>query len=114
MLATHSPYASGLDQTAANHIALTPTTFLDRAASVWPDRIAVVHGDLRRTWAETAVRCRLLASALARRAGLGVRALSAMAVTNPAWQGLVIGFSGFAPDVLHAAAQRFAAALNRF
>jgi GntR family transcriptional regulator/MocR family aminotransferase len=49
---------------------------------------------------------------IARQAGLGVRALSAMAVTNPPKQGLVIGFSGFAPVVLHAAATRFAAALS--
>jgi GntR family transcriptional regulator/MocR family aminotransferase len=46
---------------------------------------------------------------MARMAGLGARALSAMAVTGPARQGLVVGFSGFAPEVLHAAAARFAA-----
>ena len=46
---------------------------------------------------------------IARRAGLGARALSTMAVTNPPRQGLVIGFSGFPPDVLNAAARRFAA-----
>ncbi len=67
---TPSPYASGLDQTAANHVPLTPTTFLDRAAAVWPGRTAVVHGPVRRNWAETAERCRRLASALARR-GVG-------------------------------------------
>lgn len=49
---------------------------------------------------------------IARRAGFGVRALSTMAVTNPPRQGLVIGFSGFAPDVLHEAARRFAMALG--
>lgn len=46
---------------------------------------------------------------MARAAGLGARALSAMAVTEPARQGLVVGFSGFAPEVLQAAAARFAA-----
>ena len=50
---------------------------------------------------------------IARTAGLGVRALSTMAVTNPPRQGIVIGFSGFAPEILHAAATRFAAALAR-
>jgi fatty-acyl-CoA synthase len=70
MLTMPSPYASGLDKTAANHLPLTPTTFLDRAASVWPDRTAVVHGAVRRSWAETAMRCRALASALRRR-GIG-------------------------------------------
>ncbi len=64
MMTPPSPYGSGLDKNAANHIALTPTTFLDRAAAVWPDRTAVVHGTVRRNWAETAVRCRKLASAL--------------------------------------------------
>ncbi len=64
MMTPPSPYGSGLDKNAANHIALTPTTFLDRAAAVWPDRTAVVHGAVRRNWAETAVRCRKLASAL--------------------------------------------------
>ncbi|MGJ7039884.1 GntR family transcriptional regulator/MocR family aminotransferase [Shinella sp. BE166] len=49
---------------------------------------------------------------IARGAGLGVRALSSMAVTNPPRQGLVIGFSGFAPEVLHAAATRFATAIS--
>ncbi|MCR6500613.1 PLP-dependent aminotransferase family protein [Shinella sp. CPCC 101442] len=46
---------------------------------------------------------------IARKAGLGVRALSAMAVTHAPRQGLVIGFSGFAPEILEAAAKRFAA-----
>jgi GntR family transcriptional regulator/MocR family aminotransferase len=48
---------------------------------------------------------------IARHVGLGMRALSSMAVTNPPKQGLVIGFSGFAPAVLNAAATRFAAAI---
>jgi len=67
MLTTPSPYVSGLDKNAANHVPLTPTTFLERAAAIWPERVAVVHGDVRRTWAETAARCRRLASALRRR-----------------------------------------------
>jgi GntR family transcriptional regulator/MocR family aminotransferase len=49
---------------------------------------------------------------IAARAGLGARALSTMAVTNPPRQGLVIGFSGFAPETLDAAAARFAAAIS--
>ena len=51
---------------------------------------------------------------IARQAGLGVRALSTMAVTHTPRQGLVIGFSGFAPDVLEAAARRFATAIAGF
>jgi len=59
-----------LGANAANHVPLTPLTFLARAAAVFPDRTAVVHGRTRRTWAETYVRCRRLASALIR-AGVG-------------------------------------------
>ncbi|WP_313532181.1 PLP-dependent aminotransferase family protein, partial [Shinella sp.] len=51
---------------------------------------------------------------IARQAGLGVRAFSAMAVTHAPRQGLVIGFSGFAPEVLEAVARRFAAAIAGF
>ncbi|CAA7624466.1 Acyl-CoA synthetase/AMP-acid ligase II [Candidatus Terasakiella magnetica] len=63
-------YEQGLDKNAANFVALTPLTFLERAASVWPDRIAIIHGDIRRTWAETFTRCRKLAAALTKR-GIG-------------------------------------------
>jgi fatty-acyl-CoA synthase len=54
----------------ANRAPLTPVGFLDRAADVYPQRLAIVHGGLRQTWSQTRARCRRLASALARR-GLG-------------------------------------------
>jgi fatty-acyl-CoA synthase len=60
-----SPYEIDLDRNDANFVALTPLTYLERSAAVWPDRVAVIHGDIRRTWAETAARSRRLASALA-------------------------------------------------
>ena len=69
MSQARSPYV-GLERTGANYVPLSPLTFLDRAAGVWPDRTAVVHGAVRRSWGETALRCRRLASAL-RRAGVG-------------------------------------------
>ena len=59
-----------LPKNAANHAELSPVTFLTRAAEVYPDRVAVVHGDWRRTWRECLARCRRLASALAAR-GVG-------------------------------------------
>ncbi len=62
-----NPYRQGLDRNAANHVALTPVSLLEWAADVYPDRIAVVHGELRRTWRELHARCRRLASALAAR-----------------------------------------------
>jgi len=61
---TVSIYDAGLDRVPANHQALSPLSFLARTAAVYPDLPAVVHGDLRRTWGETAERCRRLASAL--------------------------------------------------
>ena len=65
-----SPYERDLDKNAANYVPLSPLSFLDRAALVYPHRTAVIHGDLKRTWKETEARCRRLASALARR-GIG-------------------------------------------
>jgi fatty-acyl-CoA synthase len=53
-----------LTRNAANYAPLTPMIFLDRAADVYPQRTAIVHGRLRQTWAQTRARCRRLASAL--------------------------------------------------
>lgn len=60
----HSAYDQGLDRNRANFAALTPLTFLERTARIHPERIALIHGELRQTWLETARRCRRLASAL--------------------------------------------------
>jgi fatty-acyl-CoA synthase len=63
-------YITGLEANAANYAPLTPLTFLDWSADVYPDRPAVVHGSRRFTWAQTRERCRRLASALSAR-GVG-------------------------------------------
>jgi len=63
-------YTEGLEQTPANFAALSPLGFIERAASVYPDRLAIVHGSIRRNWAETYTRARRLASALTQR-GIG-------------------------------------------
>ena len=63
-------YDTHLDKNSANFTPLTPLSFLDKAAYVYPDRIAVVHGKERYTWKEQYVRCRKLASALRKR-GIG-------------------------------------------
>ncbi|TAM38254.1 MAG: acyl-CoA synthetase [Burkholderiaceae bacterium] len=55
-----------LSRNEANHAPLSPLSFIERTAEVYPDRLAVVHGNLRRTWGEVYERCRRLASALAR------------------------------------------------
>ncbi len=60
-------YEQHLDQTPANHVPLSPLHFIERTASVYPDRTAVIHGAIRRSWSETYARCRRLASALAGR-----------------------------------------------
>jgi fatty-acyl-CoA synthase len=57
-------FDTGLPKTSANYAAQSPLAFIERTAEVYPDRLAVVHGDLRQTWAETFTRCRRLASAL--------------------------------------------------
>jgi fatty-acyl-CoA synthase len=62
-----NPYELDLDKNRANYAPLTPLGFIERAAYVYPGRVAVVHAARRTTWAETYARCRRLASALARR-----------------------------------------------
>ena len=64
MTRSDSPYESGLEQCAANYVALTPLSFLERSAYVYPDRLAVVHGKRRYTWREVETRARRLAGAL--------------------------------------------------
>lgn len=48
---TAHAHAHALDLKPANHVPLTPLRFLDRCADVHPDCIAVIHGELRQTWA---------------------------------------------------------------
>ena len=57
-------YEQDLPKTAANFTALTPVDFIVRAAEVFPNRLAVIHGPIRRTWAQTYQRCMQLAHAL--------------------------------------------------
>src|SRR5439155_24507221 len=65
-----SPYELGLDKNSANFVPLSPIGFLLRSAAVYPERIAVIHGERRYTWRQSLERCRRLASALAAR-GVG-------------------------------------------
>ena len=81
------PYETDLDRNPANYAPLSPLSFLPRAAAVFPERTAVVHGAERRTWAEAYERCRRLASALAQR-GLGKGDTVAVMAPNtpPMWE----------------------------
>ena len=74
---TSKLYDTGLDRLAANHQPLTPLLFLERAARTFPDRIAVIHGRQRFSYAQFYDRARRLASALARQ---GVRKGDTVAV----------------------------------
>jgi fatty-acyl-CoA synthase len=65
-----NPCEIGLDKNAANYVPLTPIGFLVRSASVYPNRLAVVHGERRYSWREALERCGRLASALSAR-GIG-------------------------------------------
>ena len=65
-----NPYKADLDRNAANHAPLTPLGFIERAAAVHPDHLAIVHGAQRFTWAQSYARCRRLASAL-KKHGIG-------------------------------------------
>ena len=79
-----NPYDIGLDQNPANHQPLTPLTFLERAAMVFPNQTAVIHGSLRRNYAALYARCRQLASVL-KAAGLGRGdTISVMLLNTPA------------------------------
>jgi len=65
-----SPYDTDLDRNPANFQPLTPLTLLERAAAVFPEQTAIIHGKLRRSYADFYARARRLASALSRR-GIG-------------------------------------------
>jgi len=65
-----TPYDVDLDRNPANFQPLTPLGFLERAASVFPQHTAVIHGPLKRSYAEFYARCRKLGSTLAKR-GIG-------------------------------------------
>jgi len=62
-----TPYDIDLDRNPANYQPLTPLGFLERAAAVFPDHTAIIHGPMRRTYADFYARARRLASALAKR-----------------------------------------------
>jgi fatty-acyl-CoA synthase len=61
---SHDAYTQGLARNRANYTSLSPLSFLRKAALVHPQRIALIHGERRLTWAEEYARCRQLASAL--------------------------------------------------
>ena len=63
-------FAADLPRNAANHVPLSPVSFLERTADTWPAKAAVIHGARSFTYGELRERCRRLASALRGR-GIG-------------------------------------------
>jgi fatty-acyl-CoA synthase len=79
-----SAYDIDLERNPANFQPLTPLTFLERAASVFPGHTALIHGSLRRSYAEFYARARRFAAALARRGIKRGDTVSAMLANTPA------------------------------
>jgi fatty-acyl-CoA synthase len=79
-LSSAGQYSADLDKNAANYSPLSPLTFIERAASVYPERVAQIYADKRYSWAETYRRCRRFASALKQR---GIEADDTVALMLP-------------------------------
>ena len=79
-----TPYDIDLDRNPANYQPLTPLGFLERAASVFPNHPAIIHGALRRSYREFYTRSRRLASALAKRGIKRGDTVSAFLANTPA------------------------------
>ncbi len=81
---TANPYETGLDRNPANYQPLTPLSNLERAAHVYPDHLAVVHGALRMDYRTFYTRSKQLASSLAKRGVKKGDTISVMLSNTPA------------------------------
>ncbi len=108
-----TPYNTGLDRNPANYQPLTPVGFLERAATVFPDHTAIVHGPLRRSYAEFYDRSRQLASALAQAGIARGDTVSALLANTPAMLECHYGVP-MCGAVLHAINTRLDAAIIAF
>jgi fatty-acyl-CoA synthase len=79
-----TPYDTDLERNPANYQPLTPLGFLERAAAVFPAHTAIIHGPLRRSYAEFYPRARRLGSALAKRGIKRGDTVSAFLANTPA------------------------------
>jgi len=68
---------------AANYGPLTPITFLERTAALYPERTSIIYGDLQWTWAQTFDRCRRLASKISQLVDVG-QTVSVLSPNSPA------------------------------
>ncbi len=108
-----TPYNTGLDRNPANYQPLTPVGFLERAATVFPDHTAIVHGPLRRSYAAFYSRSRQLASALAQAGIARGDTVSALLANTPAMLECHYGVP-MCGAVLHAINTRLDAAIIAF
>ena len=60
-------YNTNLDKNHANFTPLSPLSFLQRSAEVYPNRLSIVHGSKKYTWSDTFKRSKQLASALTKK-----------------------------------------------
>ena len=108
-----NPYNTDLDRAPANFQPLTPLTFLERAAAVFPDYTAIIHGKLRRSYAAFYSRSRQLASALTQM-GIGRGdTVSALLANTPAMLECHYGVP-MCGGVLHSINTRLDAAIIAF
>ena len=78
-----SPFEENLPKNQANYSPLTPLSFLTRTAEVFPERTAVIHGEIKRNWRETLKRCFRLASALKKKGVVQGTTVSVIAPNIP-------------------------------
>ena len=78
-----NPYRVGLEKTPANYVPLSPLSYIERAAYVYPKRVSVIQGERQYTWLESYTRSRQLASALKSR-GIGKGDTVAVMLPNTA------------------------------
>ncbi|MDC0861763.1 AMP-binding protein [Alphaproteobacteria bacterium] len=79
-----NPYKIDLDKNIANYQPLTPISFLERAADVFPNHTAIIHGSLKQTYSNFYARSKKLASALSKKNILRGHTVSALLLNTPA------------------------------
>lgn len=78
-------FEANLDKTSANHQPLSPIGFLERSAQLYPEKVAIIHGDRKITYTEYLANSRRLASALSKKGVKKGDTVSVMATNIPAF-----------------------------
>ena len=76
----NNPYELNLDKITANYTALSPLSFLQRAADVYPGYVSVIYNDTQYTWGQTRERCTRLGAALSK---IGIDKNQTVAIMAP-------------------------------